>query len=487
MSVGQSIGFEIAPDLRRLSSAPRTEVIRCRVPVFAVEPEMESFEGMNTFEILTIVSLVVTVVTLVVVVALYMRLPRVFDGVSANLREEHARARQESQQASKSLREEVSGEIARANQTQLNALAKMSELQQQGLREMSDVIKNLSDSNRSSLDRIRNSFDERVRELQEGNEKKLEEMRRTVDEKLHDTLEKRLGESFKLVSDRLEAVHNGLGEMRNLATGVGDLKKVLTNVKVRGTWAEVQLGAILEQILTPAQFERNVRVNSSSQDVVEFAVKLPGRDGDSESCVWLPIDSKFPQEDYLRIQAASENNDPEAVRAATNELAKTIRISAKYISDKYIDPPNTTDFAIMFLGTEGLYAEAVRIPDLISSLQNDHRVVIAGPTTIAAILSSLRMGFQTIAIERRASEVWKVLGAVKNEFGKFGDVLEKVKRKLESATESIDKTGVRTRAIARKLREVEELPGRQSDDLLQLGPSIDADILDDDADEEPED
>lgn len=433
---------------------------------------------MNIIETSLLVIGILAVITLIAIIVLFVRLPRAFDGAASGLRGELSGARQESQTSARALREEVGGELTRSNQSQLAALTRMSQLQQQGLKEMSEKISSLSESNQASLDRIRLSFDERVREMQEGNEKKLEEMRKTVDEKLHDTLEKRLGESFKLVSDRLEAVHNGLGEMKNLATGVGDLKKVLTNVKVRGTWAEVQLGAILEQILTPAQFERNVRVNSSSQDVVEFAVKLPGRENDHESCVWLPIDSKFPQEDYLRIQAAAENNDPEAVRAATNDLAKTLRNSAKYISEKYLDPPNTTDFGIMFLGTEGLYAEAVRIPDLISSLQNDHRVVVAGPTTIAAILSSLRMGFQTVAIERRASEVWKVLGAVKNEFGKFGEVLSKVKKNLETAQRTIDETGVRSRAIERKLRAVEELPSSEPEEFLQLPPVIDADTSD---------
>lgn len=308
-------------------------------------------------------------------------------------------------------------------------------------------------------------------------------MRKTVDEKLHDTLEKRLGESFKLVSERLEAVQKGLGEMQNLATGVGDLKRVLTNVKARGTWAEVQLGAILEQILTPSQYERNVRVRDESSETVEYAVRLPRARNDPGACVWLPIDSKFPQEDYLRVQEAAETADPEAVQKTTDALARTIRTAAKEIHDKYVNPPNTTDFAIMFLATEGLYAEVLRQPNLVEDLLRQYRVVVAGPTTLAAILSSLRMGFQTLAIEQRAADVWKILAAVKTEFGKFGDVLAKVKRQLSTASRTIDQAGVRTRAMEQKLRSVEQLPDEEAAGILRL-PGGDAEAVEEEELEE---
>ncbi|MAF08516.1 MAG: DNA recombination protein RmuC [Acidiferrobacteraceae bacterium] len=306
--------------------------------------------------------------------------------------------------------------------------------------------------------------------MREANEKKLEEMRRTVDEKLQGTLEKRLGESFKLVSERLDAVHKGLGEMQTLATGVGDLKNVLTNVKVRGTWAEYQLEAILEQVLTPEQFDRNVATKEGSAERVEFAIRLPGRGDDPDDCVWLPIDSKFPQEDYLRLAEAAREGDADSVAQSTKELLRSVTQSAKTISDKYLNPPQTTDFAVLYLPTEGLYAEVLRQPGLISQLQQDHRVVISGPTTIAALLSSLRLGFRSLAIEKQASEVWQVLAAVKTEFGKFGGVLDKVKKQLATASNTIDETQTRTRAMARKLREVEQLPGGESDELLELLP-----------------
>jgi DNA recombination protein RmuC len=366
------------------------------------------------------------------------------------------------------MRQEVSEGLKSTSDTLSKTLEGMGKAQQTQLEGMTKQLKELTDSNQGALDRIRATFDSRVKELQEGNEKKLDEMRKTVDEKLHETLEKRLGESFKLVSDRLEAVHKGLGEMQNLATGVGDLKRVLTNVKARGTWAEVQLGAILEQILTPAQYEKNVRVKLESSETVEYAVRLPGPKSDPDACVWLPIDSKFPQEDYLRVQEAAEKGDPEAVQRATDALARTVRMAAKDIHDKYVNPPNTTDFGIIFLATEGLYAEALRQPALVDDLLHKYRVVVAGPTTLAAILSSLRMGFQTLAIEQRAAEVWQVLAAVKTEFGKFGEVLDKVKRQLNTASRTIEETGVRTRAMERRLRSVEQLPEDEATRILEL-------------------
>ncbi len=315
---------------------------------------------------------------------------------------------------------------------------------------------------------VRETIDQRLRELQAGNETKLDQMRRMVDEKLHETLEKRLGESFRTVSLQLEAVHKGLGEMQSLASGVGDLKKVLSNVKARGTWGEVQLGALLDQILIPEQFDRNVATRKGSREIVEFAVRLPGiGDGD---VVHLPIDSKFPLEDYARLVEAAEAGDGEAVQRASLELARAVRKSAQDIRDKYLDPPHTTDFGILFLPTEGLFAEVLRLPGLAEELLHTYRVVAAGPTTLAATLSSLRMGFRTLAIEKRASEVWQVLAAVKTEFGKFGGVLARVKTQLDTASRSIEETGRRSRAIERRLRGVETLTGDASSDVLGIGP-----------------
>jgi DNA recombination protein RmuC len=337
------------------------------------------------------------------------------------------------------------------------------------LGDMKNQLAHFSKSNENSLDQIRNTLDLRVKELQDNNEKKLEDMRKTVDEKLHETLETRLQASFATVSERLEAVHRGLGEMQNLATGVGDLQRVLTNVKVRGTWAEVQLGSLLEQILAPGQYERNVRVKADSGEVVEYAVRLPGVGGDPSTCLWLPIDSKFPQEDYRRLQEAADHADPEQTKKAVDDLVRTIRAEAQKICERYINPPATTDFAIMFLATEGLYGEALCHTSLVEDLQRRFRVVIAGPTTLIAILNSLRMGFQTLAIEQRASEVAKVLGAVKTEFGKFNVVLDKVKKQLNTATRTIEESGFRrTRAIERTLRSVEQLPELEAAVILQI-------------------
>ena len=337
------------------------------------------------------------------------------------------------------------------------------------LSDMKNQLTDFSKFNESSLERIRNTLDLRVRELQNSNEKRLEDMRKTVDEKLHETLQNSLHASFATVSERLEAVHRGLGEMQNLATGVGDLQRVLTNVKVRGTWAEVQLGALLDQILAPGQYERNVRVRADSSEAVEYAIRLPGTGGDSTTCLWLPIDSKFPQEDYRRVQEAADRADPEETRKAIDDLVRTVRAEAQKICERYINPPSTTDFAIMFLATEGLYGEALRQPALVEELQRRFRVVIAGPATLVAILNSLRMGFQTLAIEQRASEVAKVLGAVKTEFGKFNLVLDKVKRQLNTATRTIEESGFRrTRAIERTLRNVEQLPEMEAASVLQI-------------------
>jgi DNA recombination protein RmuC len=366
------------------------------------------------------------------------------------------------------MRAELAAGLKSSSEALGTVLEGMGKAQQTQLESVAKQVKELVETNQSSLERMRTTFDSRVKELQEGNEKKLEEMRKTVDEKLHETLEKRLGESFQLVSDRLEAVHKGLGEMQSLASGVGDLKRVLMNVKARGTWAEVQLGAILEQVLTPDQFERNVCVKPQTMERVEYAIRLPGPKADPGACVWLPIDSKFPQEDYVRLQEAADRADAGATQAASDALARAVRVAAKDISDKYVDPPNTTDFGIMFLATEGLYAEVLRQPSLVEELQQRYRVVVAGPTTLAAVLSSLRMGFQTLAIEKRASEVWRVLGAVKTEFGKFGDVLDKVKKQLGTASRTLDETGRRSRQLEKSLRGVTELPALEAEEVLAL-------------------
>jgi len=332
------------------------------------------------------------------------------------------------------------------------------------LTSIAGVQNNQIDAFSRQLQDTRATIETRLDAIRRENTEQLEKIRVTVDEKLQSTLEKRLGESFKQVSDRLEAVYKGLGEMQALAAGVGDLKRVLTNVKSRGTWGEVQLEALLEQTLTREQYEKNVATKPGSRANVEFAIRLPGHEGQSQ--VWLPVDSKFPVEDYERLVNAAERADPQAVEEAAKALEARIRLEARAIHDKYVDPPATTDFAIMFLPTEGLYAEVLRRPGLADAIQRDFRVSIAGPTTLSALLNSLQMGFRTLAIEKRSSEVWVVLGAVKTEFGKFGDVLAAAKRQLQAVTNSIEAAEVRTRAMDRKLKDVEALPEPEARQLL---------------------
>ncbi|MDR1322873.1 MAG: DNA recombination protein RmuC [Candidatus Margulisbacteria bacterium] len=317
----------------------------------------------------------------------------------------------------------------------------------------------------ASLEKIRAAVENKLRDIQTDNNNKLEQMRATVDEKLHQTLETRLGESFKLVSERLELVQKGLGEMQNLAAGVGDLKKVLSNVKTKGVLGEYQLGSILEQILSPSQYAQNVKIKSGSRELVEFAVKIPSK-ADSAKIVWLPIDAKFPTEDYDRLLSAYDNGDPGEIELHKKELEKKLKTFARDIAGKYIDPPQTTDFALLFLPFEGLYAEVLRIPNLFESLQRDYKIVITGPTTISAFLNSLQIGFRSLAVEKRTSEIWDLLGAVRTEFGKFGDVLQKTKDKLDAASSEIEKAGARSRAIERKLRDVQELPETAAQKLL---------------------
>ena len=417
-------------------------------------------------------------------VLLILVLVKAFSGRQENageiLREESRRNRDEATENARSLREEVTANQKNANDTVVRFMGEMSKSQQNSLSAMEKTIKELSEKNEALSKELRDTMDAKMKSLQESNEKKLEQIQKTVDEQLQTTLQKRLGESFKLVSERLEAVQRGLGEMQTLATGVGDLKRVLTNVKARGTWGEVQLGAILEQILAPEQYDKNVKVRPASNELVEYAIRLPGDDANAGP-VWLPIDAKFPQEDYQRLLDATERADQNAIEQSQKALNRSIENAARDISEKYIEPPATTNFAIMFLPTEGLYAEALRQPELTSKLQQTWRVTIAGPTTLAALLNSLRMGFQTLAIQKHSSEIWQVLAAVKTEFGKFSDVLAQVKRQLNTASTTIGKTETRTRAMERKLRGVEVLPEEEASKLLELpasGPTPDDSELD---------
>lgn len=333
------------------------------------------------------------------------------------------------------------------------------------------IDKNIGEMRSSSddkLDKLRLTVDTKLTNIQRSNEAKLSEMRETVDEKLSKTLETRLNASFEQVSNRLEAVYKGLGEMQSLASGVGDLKKILTNVKTRGTWGEIQLGSLLEQMLTPSQYAENVAVIPNSSDRVEYAVVLPGR-GDTERPVYLPIDSKFPVEAYARLVSAQDDGNADDVAAASKELVRAVKIQAKKIAEKYIMPPYTTDFAIMFVPTEGLFAEILRADGLVEELQRVNRVAVTGPTTLASVLTSLQMGFKTLAIEKRSGEVWELLGAIKTEFGKFAAVLEKTQDKLYLANKEIELAKQRTRVIQRKLKGVESLPQEQSTELLGSG------------------
>ncbi|TLD45579.1 MAG: hypothetical protein FAZ92_02180 [Accumulibacter sp.] len=376
--------------------------------------------------------------------------------VERELREELARGRQEAVATARGDREEQTLSLGRLSQALAGELGRLGELQAQQLESFAQQLSRLTNSNEQRFESLRLALEARLSLLQGDNARKLDEIRQTVDEKLHATLEQRLGDSFRLVSDRLEQVHRGLGEMQTLATGVGDLKRVLSNVKTRGTWGEVQLDALLDQLLTADQYARNVATRPRRNDRVEFAIRLPG--ADEQQPVWLPIDAKFPLEDHQRLLDAQERNDPAALELATRALEGRLRDEARKIRDKYVEPPYTTDFAILYLPTEGLYAEVLRRPGLVDGLQRDLRICVAGPTTLAALLNSLQMGFRTLAIERRSSEVWAVLGAVKTEFGRFGEVLEATRRKLDQASRSIESAGVRTRQIERKLKDVEALP-----------------------------
>jgi DNA recombination protein RmuC len=371
------------------------------------------------------------------------------------VRDEFSRNREESASAARSQRDELSSSLKNVSDTTLKSLIEISAM----LRVQIDQVTN-------QARRLTDNVDLRLKELREENTQQIEKMRATVDEKLHSTLEKRLGESFKLVSERLEQVHHGLGAMQQLASDVGGLQRVLTNVKSRGGWGEVQLGSLLEQLLTREQFERNVQTRDETSERVDYAIRLPGDENGAP--VWLPVDAKFPVEDYQRLVVAQESNNLAGIDAAMKNLETQLRKSAKDICAKYINPPKTTDFALMFLPTEGLYAEAIRRVGLVEQVQRECRVVFAGPTTLAALLNSLQMGFRTLAIQKRSSEVWNLLAGVKTEFGKFGDALAAVRDKLDQAARKMEDVDVRSRVLAKKLRTVEELPDNPQPLLPEL-------------------
>jgi DNA recombination protein RmuC len=382
-----------------------------------------------------------------------------------DLRQDLANARTEQAATAQAARTELGATLAQHAQAMQQQLAGMARMQADQMKHFGDRLGELTRSNEQRLEAVRATVEQRLDVLRTENAQKLDQMRATVDEKLQATLDERLGQSFKQVSDRLEQVHKGLGEMQTLAAGVGDLKKVLTNVKNRGGWGEVQLGALLGEMLTPAQYAQNVATRPGSKERVEFAVKLPGRSDDGAPC-WLPIDAKFPLEDYQRLQDAIERADGAAVEANRKALENFFKAEAKSIRDKYVEPPHTTDFAILFVPTEGLYAEAVSRPGLADVLQREYRVMLCGPMNLAAMLNSLQLGFRTLAIEQRSTEVWRVLGAVKTEFGKFGEILAKTKEKLDQVGRTLDDAGRKSTTIARKLRDVEALPEGEADRLL---------------------
>lgn len=354
-------------------------------------------------------------------------------------------------------------------EAQAQALARFNEAQEASLRRLSDAmaeqLRVQAESNDRRLSEVRSTVETRLQALQADNEKKLEQMRQTVDEKLHATLEQRLGESFKQVADRLEQVHKGLGEMQRLASDVGSLNRVLSNVKTRGIFGEVQLAGLLEQVFTPEQYALNVETVPGSGARVEFAIRLPGRGG-ADQALWLPIDAKFPREDYERLLEAQDKADVAGVEAAAKALEVRLRLEARTIREKYLAPPHTSDFGILFVPTEGLYAEALRRPGLVEALQREHRVMLTGPTTLLATLNSLQMGFRTLTLEKRSAEVWQVLGAVKTEFAKFGDVLAKTRKKLDEASNTIGQAETRTRVMNRALKQVEAMPDAQAQALL---------------------
>ena len=377
------------------------------------------------------------------------------------------------------LQQQITGALQGATQAQAHNSQAARDAQDAALKRLTDALteqlRTMSESNERRLAEVRTAVETRLTALQQGNEAKLEQMRATVDEKLHATLEQRLGESFKQVADRLEQVHKGLGEMQTLARDVGALNRVLTNVKTRGIFGEVQLAGLLEQVFTPEQYATNVATVPGRSERVEFAIRLPGQRADGAP-LWLPIDAKFPREDYERLLDAQERADPMAVEAAAKALELRLRAESRSIRDKYIAPPHTTDFAILFVPTEGLYAEALRRPGLVDAMQREYKVMLAGPTTLLATLTSLQMGFRTLALEKRSAEVWEVLGAVKTEFGKFGEVLKRTRDKLNQAANTISEAETRTRQMGRALKSVEALPESR---VVQLLPGLPGDDAED--------
>ncbi|GFO62697.1 DNA recombination protein RmuC [Geomonas paludis] len=426
-------------------------------------------------DVLQLLTLLLLAATLVVTLLCYLSLKRHsssearFDQLEKGLE----RLERTLQDELRRNREELGGNLRNFGEAVQKRMVDIASLQKGQMEGFTQQLANLTASNEQRLDKLRETVEVRLKWLQEDNSKKLEQMRATVDEKLHETLEKRLGESFKQVSGQLEQVHKGLGEMQSLASGVGDLKKVLSNIKTRGTLGEVQLHNLLEQILTPDQYGANVATKPGSDARVEFAVRLPGRD---DKPLWLPIDAKFPQEDFLRLVEAQEQGNQAAVVEATKQFDKTVQGMAKLICDKYLAPPETTDFAVMFLANEASYAQVLSRPGLFDVILREHKVIVAGPTTIAALLSSLSLGFKTLAIEKRSSDVWRLLGAIKTEFMTFGTLLEKTRKKLDEASSSIDTAATRTRRIQRKMQGIEELPEHEAKGLLGVelpaGPDI---------------
>jgi len=392
-----------------------------------------------------------------------------FEKNERGLKDEMSLNRKEIADSEKRLREELVNLFKGFGDSLDKRMSELANVQNKNFEGFSIKLAELIDKNDGKMDKVREVVEKKLESLQKDNSEKLEAMRVTVDEKLHATLEKRFGESFKVVSDRLEAVHKGLGEMQTLALGVGDLKKVLSNVKSRGTWGEAQLSNLIEEILTPEQYEKNVKTKKSSKDNVEYAVKLPGNDDDVKQ-VWLPIDAKFPLEDYQRLVEAQEQGNLLLIEELSKSLEMRIKSEAKDIRDKYLDPPYTTDFGILFVPIESLYAEVLRRPGLFEKIRREYRVIIAGPTTTQVILNSLQMGFRTLTIQKRSSEVWTLLGAVKTEFGKFGDLLEKTHKKIQEASNTIEGAVTKTRTIERKLNKVQNLPVAEAEKLVLEAP-----------------
>jgi len=388
-----------------------------------------------------------------------------FDSLPAQMRQDNSSGRQELAQSLFAALNQVSDGTRDSLRTQTEALSRLRE-------SLDRQLALLTETTEQKLETLRATLENKLAAIQQDNNAKLEQMRATVEEKLQTTLERRLGDSFKIVSENLQQVHIAMGEMRKLAGEVGSLQTLMSNVKNRGGWGEFQLAAILEQFLSPEQYAKNVQPRENGENV-EFAIKLPGRDAEG-SQVWLPIDAKFPKEDYERLLAAIDRQDAEQIRTFSSQLELRIKANAREISQKYLNPPQTTDFGIMFLPTEGLYAEVLRCPGLADFIQREHRVIIAGPTTLVALLNSLQVGFRTLAIEKRSSEVWKILGAVKAQFSTFGDVLGKVQKKLQQATSDIETVGTKARTMQRKLREVENIAVNASDDVFGFANAEDS-------------